>query len=92
MNGLGHRVALLRHLIVFSLRGLDLGFIRTHVFHCIGVGCSSNQFDTIQYQPILCSQSKSPYTGEHNHRPPLLQERWPCRKSFHYGWYPNHLS
>ena len=30
MNGLGHRVALLRHLIVFSLRGLDLGFIRTH--------------------------------------------------------------
>lgn len=43
MNGLGHRVALLRHLIVFSLRGLDLGFIRTHVFHCIGVGCSSNQ-------------------------------------------------
>ena len=40
MNGLGHRVALLRHLIVFSLRGLDLGFIRTHVFHCIGVGCS----------------------------------------------------
>lgn len=43
MNGLGHRVALLRHLIVFSLRGLDLGFIRTHVFHCIGVGCSFNQ-------------------------------------------------
>lgn len=43
MNGLGHRVALLRHLIVFSLRGLDLGFIRTHVFHYIGVGCSSNQ-------------------------------------------------
>lgn len=38
MNGLGHRVALLRHLIVFSLRGLYLGFIRTHVFHCIGVG------------------------------------------------------
>lgn len=65
MNGLGHRVALLRHLIVFSLRGLDLGFIRTHVFHCIGVGCSSNQVALRQADQRSAARPRFPCETTH---------------------------